>query len=110
MSEEDATAVNGLQIATLAIDGGVFILILKLMAFLVSDSVALLSDAMESIINIVASVMMLTALIISAREEDENHRYGHRKAEKISALVEGVLISSQQSSSSRQPSDDCSIQ
>jgi len=36
--------------------------------------------------------MMLTALIISAREEDENHRYGHRKAENISALVEGVLI------------------
>ena len=76
----------------LAIVGGIFILILKLMAYLVSDSVALLSDAMESIINIVASVMMLTALIISARKEDENHKYGHRKAENISALVEGVLI------------------
>jgi len=76
----------------LAIAGGIFILILKLLAYLVSDSVALLSDAMESIINIVASIMMLTALIISAQKEDENHKYGHRKAENISALVEGVLI------------------
>jgi len=76
----------------LAIAGGIFILILKLLAYLVSDSVALFSDAMESIINIVASIMMLTALIISAQKEDENHKYGHRKAENISALVEGVLI------------------
>ncbi len=76
----------------LAIAGGIFILILKLIAYLVSDSVALLSDALESIINIVASIMMLTALIISAQKEDENHRYGHKKAENISALVEGVLI------------------
>jgi cation diffusion facilitator family transporter len=84
--------VNRVQIAMLAIAGGIFILVLKVLAYIVSDSVALLSDAMESIINIVASVMMLTALIISARKEDENHRYGHRKAENISALVEGVLI------------------
>lgn len=76
----------------LAIAGGILILALKVAAYIVSDSVALLSDAMESIINIVASVMMLSALIISARKEDENHRYGHRKAENISALVEGVLI------------------
>lgn len=84
--------MDKVQIAMLAIAGGIFILILKLLAYLVSDSVALLSDAMESIINIVASIMMLTALIISAQKEDENHRYGHKKAENISALVEGVLI------------------
>jgi cation diffusion facilitator family transporter len=84
--------VKKVQIAMLAIAGGIFILILKLLAYLVSDSVALFSDAMESIINIVASIMMLTALIISAQKEDENHKYGHRKAENISALVEGVLI------------------
>jgi cation diffusion facilitator family transporter len=76
----------------LAIAGGIFILVLKMLAYVVSDSVALLSDAMESIINVVASVMMLTALIISARKPDEGHRYGHSKAENISALVEGVLI------------------
>jgi cation diffusion facilitator family transporter len=76
----------------LAIVGGIFILILKLLAYIISNSVALLSDAMESIINIVASIMLLAALTISARSEDENHKYGHQKAENISALVEGILI------------------
>ena len=84
--------MNKKQIALLAIFGGVLIFLLKLLAFFTSNSVALLSDAMESIINIVASIMMFTALIIAARPEDEKHKYGHQKAENISALVEGVLI------------------
>jgi cation diffusion facilitator family transporter len=84
--------VNKKQIAMLAIAGGIFIFILKLLAYIISNSVALLSDAMESIINIVASIMLLAALTIAARSEDENHKYGHQKAENISALVEGVLI------------------
>jgi cation diffusion facilitator family transporter len=92
ISWDDFTIVNKVRIAMLVIAGGIFILILKLLAYLVSDSVALLSDAMESIINVVASVMMLSALIISARKEDETHKYGHRKAENISALIEGILI------------------
>lgn len=76
----------------LVIVGGVFIFLLKLSAFFVSNSVALLSDAMESIINIVASIMMFAALIIASRSEDETHKYGYQKAENISALIEGVLI------------------
>jgi cation diffusion facilitator family transporter len=84
--------VNKKQIALLAIFGGAFVFLLKLLDFFTSNSVALLSDAMESIINIVASIMMFTALIIAARPEDEKHKYGHQKAENISALVEGVLI------------------
>ncbi len=80
------------QIAMLVIVGGVFIFLLKLSAFLVSNSVALLSDALESIINIVASIMMFGALIIASRSEDETHKYGYQKAENISALIEGVLI------------------
>jgi cation diffusion facilitator family transporter len=47
---------------------------------------------MESIINIVASIMMFVALNVASKSEDDNHRYGHQKAENISALVEGVLI------------------
>ena len=84
--------MNKKQIALLAIFGGVFIFLLKLLAYFTSNSVALFSDAMESIINIVASIMMFSALIIAARPEDEKHKYGHQKAENISALVEGVLI------------------
>ncbi len=84
--------MNKKQIALLVVLAGVLIFLLKLFAYLISNSVALFSDAMESIVNIVASIMMLGALIISSIPEDENHKYGHQKAENISALVEGVLI------------------
>jgi cation diffusion facilitator family transporter len=76
----------------LAIIGGSLIFSLKLLAFLLTNSVALLSDALESIINIVASIMMLVSIRIAAIPEDQNHRYGHQKAENISAFVEGFLI------------------
>jgi len=84
--------VNKQQVAMLAIIGGSLIFSLKLLAFLLTDSVALLSDALESIINIVASIMMLLSIRIAAIPEDQNHRYGHQKAENISAFVEGFLI------------------
>jgi cation diffusion facilitator family transporter len=84
--------VNKGQIAILAIVMGIIIFVLKLLAYLVSNSVALLSDAMESIVNIVASLMMFAALMIASRSADESHKYGYHKAENISALIEGVLI------------------
>jgi cation diffusion facilitator family transporter len=86
------TYVDKTRIAILAIVVGIFIFFLKLAAYFTSNSVALLSDALESIINIVASIMMFAALSIAAKAKDENHKYGHQKAENISALVEGVLI------------------
>jgi cation diffusion facilitator family transporter len=86
------TYVDKKRIAILAIVVGIFIFILKLAAYFASNSVALLSDALESIINIVASIMMFAALSIAAKEKDEGHKYGHQKAENISALVEGILI------------------
>src|SRR5512136_3094109 len=84
--------VNKQQVAMLAIIGGSLIFSLKLLAFLLTNSVALLSDALESIVNIVASIMMLLSIRIAAIPEDQNHRYGHEKAENISAFVEGFLI------------------
>jgi cation diffusion facilitator family transporter len=84
--------VNKKQIAIIVIIGGILIFLLKLLAYFSSNSVALLSDALESIINIVASIMMFAALTIAERKEDADHKYGHQKAENISALVEGVLI------------------
>ncbi|MCP6151227.1 cation diffusion facilitator family transporter, partial [Klebsiella pneumoniae] len=65
---------------------------LKTLAYLVTGSVALLSDALESIINVAASLAALAALHISAQPADTNHPYGHHKAEYISAVVEGVLV------------------
>ncbi len=84
--------VNKQRVAMLAIIGGALIFTLKLVAFQVTDSVALLSDAMESIINIVASIMMFISIRIADIPEDSNHHYGHRKAENLSAFVEGFLI------------------
>jgi len=80
------------KIAILAILVGLIVFVLKLIAYFLSNSVALLSDALESTINIVASVMMFYALMLASQPEDRGHRYGHQKAENISALVEGVLI------------------
>ena len=80
------------RIAAFAIFVGIVVFLLKVLAFLLSNSVALFSDAMESIINIVASLMMFYALMVASRPEDVEHRYGHQKAENISALIEGVLI------------------
>jgi cation diffusion facilitator family transporter len=80
------------KIAIAAILVGLIVFVLKLIAYFLSNSVALLSDALESTINIVASIMMFYALNLASQPEDEDHRYGHQKAENISALVEGILI------------------
>jgi len=76
----------------MALAGGLFIFALKLVAWSISGSVALLSDALESIVNLMASGMMLVSVIVSEKPADESHQYGHEKAESISMLVEGGLI------------------
>ena len=80
------------QAAIIALTCGVIIFFLKLVAFFVSNSVALLSDALESIINILASGLMFFSISISDRDPDQRHKYGHQKIEDISCLLEGVLI------------------
>jgi cation diffusion facilitator family transporter len=71
---------------------GTGVLVLKFVAYLLTGSVALLSDALESIINVVAAGGLLFALRVSFEPPDEEHPYGHTKAEYFSAIVEGVLI------------------
>ncbi len=65
---------------------------LKSLAYLLTGSVGLLSDAMESLVNLVAAIMALSMLIIAARPADEEHPYGHSKAEYFASGVEGILI------------------
>ena len=79
-------------IAATAIVGGVAIFGIKLYSYHISGSVALLSDALESIVNIVASIMMYMSIRISEQPPDDNHRYGHQKIENISSFIEGALI------------------
>lgn len=71
---------------------GVCVLSLKTAAWWITGSVALYSDALESIVNVAASLVALTALRIAARPADANHPYGHDKAEFFAAIIEGVLI------------------
>ena len=71
---------------------GVIVLGLKYAAFVLTGSVALYSDALESTINIATAVAALIAVRLSSAPPDENHPFGHHKAEYISAVIEGVLI------------------
>jgi cation diffusion facilitator family transporter len=71
---------------------GAAVLGLKLLAARVTDSVALLSDALESVVNVVAAAVLWAALRVSARPADHNHPYGHAKAEYFSAGFEGTLV------------------
>ncbi|MFN7952781.1 MAG: cation diffusion facilitator family transporter [bacterium] len=64
----------------------------KLVAWFLTGSTAVLSDALESIVNVVASSFALFALVVGSRPADRDHPYGHGKAEDFSAGVEGALI------------------
>lgn len=80
------------RIALGSIIVGVVVLGLKTVAYLMTGSVALFSDAAESVVNVAAAIGAFLAVRLSAEPEDANHPYGHHKAEYISAVVEGVLI------------------
>lgn len=68
------------------------VMALKYVAYLLTGSVALYSDALESIVNVVTAVAALVAVKVSAQPPDKNHPFGHYKAEYFSAVLEGVLI------------------
>lgn len=70
-------------IATIGLKGGAYVL---------TDSVGLLSDALESVVNLVAAVVALRALAVASRPADEEHAYGHTKAEYFSSGFEGALV------------------
>jgi cation diffusion facilitator family transporter len=71
---------------------GVLLLLAKFLAWYLTNSNAILTDALESIINVVAGGFSLYSLIISARPKDLNHPYGHGKIEFVAATLEGSLI------------------
>lgn len=83
---------NPVTIAAVSVAVALIVLGLKFAAYLMTGSIALYSDALESIINVVAAGAALLALWVSQRPADKNHPYGHTKAEYLSAVVEGVLI------------------
>jgi cation diffusion facilitator family transporter len=80
------------QIASFSIVLGVGVLALKTGAWWLTNSAALFSDALESTVNVAASIIALVALRFAERPADANHTYGHQKAEFFAAVIEGALI------------------
>jgi cation diffusion facilitator family transporter len=80
------------RFAWLSIAAALATITLKTTAYFLTGSVGLLSDALESLVNLVAAIIALVILTIAARPPDEDHAYGHGKAEYFSSGVEGTLI------------------
>lgn len=95
MSAEHTAAVGPFvagRAAWLSLVGALVILVLKGAAYLLTGSVGFLSDAAESVVNLVAAVVLLIALSVSRAPPDYEHPYGHTKAEYLSAVLEAALI------------------
>jgi cation diffusion facilitator family transporter len=82
--------VQWIAVGTIAV--GIAVLAMKAAAWWMTGSSALYSDALESVVNVVASLIAFGALRFAALPADANHPYGHAKAEFFSAVIEGVLI------------------
>jgi cation diffusion facilitator family transporter len=80
------------RFAWLSVAAALMTIGLKAGAYLLTGSVGLLSDALESLVNLVAAIVALMVLTVAARPPDEDHAYGHDKAEYFSSGVEGALI------------------
>ena len=80
------------KFAWLSIGAALATIALKSGAYFLTGSVGLLSDAIESLVNLAGAVMALVMLTIAARPADEDHVYGHSKAEYFASVTEGILI------------------
>ncbi|MBD1396112.1 cation transporter [Pontibacter sp. JH31] len=83
---------ENLRLQIIVVLVGVLLLIAKFTAYYLTNSNSILTDALESIINVVAGGFSLYSLILSARPKDLNHPYGHGKIEFVAATLEGSLI------------------
>jgi cation diffusion facilitator family transporter len=80
------------RFAWLSVSAAVLTITLKTGAYLLTNSVGLLSDAIESMVNLAGALMALAMLTVAARPPDQDHSYGHSKAEYFSSVIEGTLI------------------
>ncbi len=84
------TRIRWIAVSSIAVATGV--MGLKYLAYLKTGSVALYSDALESIVNVITAIVALAAIEVARRPADRHHQFGHHKAEYFSAVLEGVLI------------------
>lgn len=87
-----AVANRTLTIAAISLGVGLVVLGLKLLAWRLTGSIALYSDALESIVNVVTAILALIAVRLSQRPADASLPYGYHKAEYFSAVLVGVMI------------------
>ena len=80
------------RFAVLSIAAAILTIALKTYAWRITGSVGLLSDAAESVVNLVAAIVAFVALRVAIKPPDKKHHYGHSKAEYFSAALEGVMI------------------
>lgn len=92
MTQTNTNRANLTRFAWLSIAAALVTIMLKSAAYYLTGSVGLLSDALESLVNLMGGMMALAMLTIAARPADEDHAYGHSKAEYFSSGVEGSLI------------------
>jgi cation diffusion facilitator family transporter len=86
------TAQQNLKVQKIITVIAIVLFVVKLIAWYLTQSVAILTDALESIVNVIAALIGLYSLYVSAKPKDYDHPYGHGKAEFISAAIEGTLI------------------
>lgn len=91
-SKPDASSDKVARIAGLSIAVAVAVMGIKYVAYLVSGSVALFSDAAESIVNVMTAIAALAAIRIGSKPPDKDHPFGHHKAEFFAAIFEGAMI------------------
>lgn len=92
-----ATAAPNIQslatrVAAASIAVAAAVMAIKYVAYLMTGSVALYSDALESIVNVMTAVVALMAMRVGMRPPDKNHQFGHHKAEFFAAIFEGAMI------------------
>jgi cation diffusion facilitator family transporter len=92
VSGQQAEKNSNLRLQLWVAIASALLLIAKFIAYILTNSVAVLTDGFESIVNVVAAFIGLYSLYISAKPRDVNHPYGHGKAEYVSAAIEGTLV------------------
>ena len=86
------TSKQNLRIQKIIAAIAILLFVVKIIAWYSTNSIAILTDALESIVNVIAALIGLYSLYLSAKPKDYDHPYGHGKAEFISAAIEGTLI------------------
>lgn len=85
--------VNTIQMQQILVAVSVVLFVMKIVAWMLTSSVAILTDALESTVNVIAGFIGLYSIILSSKPKDKEHPYGHGKVEFISSAFEGLLIS-----------------